>query len=1206
MQYGGSGTSGGGGVLGLSQWRSEVVDATGKDYPSLALDSSGRPHISYINGPYGYLKYAYYDGQAWQVETVDMTIGRSYPQDMALDAQDHPHVCYYDYWNADLKYAYRDDAVWHLSTPDSTGDVGQDCSIALDGLGRPHTSYYDLSNGDLKHAFFDGTAWQTEVVDADGNVGRSTSLQVDAAGQLHLSYSDETNTALKYARFDGTAWHIETLDSIWSAIFTSLAVDTAGRPHIVYLSDGLRYAYFNGTAWEFTVLDSTAGAGYFPSIALDTEDRPHITYLDSSRSNILYLYDDGGAWRIRPVASGDQNSLVIAPSGRPAVAYSGNGLEYAVQIGDLADWSRIAFSRYMGPNNYDVFSARGDGAGPFQMTSHSAIDTRPDINRGATQYIFDSRRDGNYNVYKMNADGSGQTRLTANSFNEYRPQWSPDGTKIIYYGYPDTTENAEIYVMNADGSGQTRLTWDPSWDGHPTWSPDGSQVAFVSNRGVAGTYHIWTMSPDGSNQQQVGTVGWDYLAYPDWSPDGTQFVANTDINGDGWLDLVVISADGMTSTFPVGASPAYYDYATPKWSPDGHDIVFDQVQWTTCGSSWCWIDAYVIGLDPSQHLSYFLTDSGLDWWPAWEGTDLIAPSSQVPALPTWSGGSFTVAWWGGDEGGSGIDSYDVQYRDGEGGAWVDWLLDTGQTAAVFTGEDGHTYYFRCRARDYAGNLEPYPDGPEAWTTVDVSPPTSAASSPPYATGTSFLVTWSGTDSGSGLATYDLQYRDGSGAWTAWFSQTTVTSASFTGQPGHTYYFQSRARDLMGNLEPYPGGNGDTQTHLLTYALQGFVLNTQDEAVAVARVVATPPLSDTAYSLVDGSFTLHGDAAGTYDLSVVRSGFGTLPAMRGVPMPSSQPPIFYLPPSDDRSADGGFEAGDLAAWAVTGTVAPTLTAPGHTGTYAARFGGPVPPPIVTPTAVFTASAVVTAAGGVVTSSLAVLTVPTGTVSGTAVFTLTGVPTVTGLPAGTQDVGAHLAWQAALTDGTPLTATLRPVTVTVSYSDGQWQAAQVAGEETLRLWWYDPVSATWVPLSGTLDVVSNTVTVTATRPGRFALLGAPYTGPWAGTLSQEMVLGPVESATLSLLYQVVGTAPPSTTLAVYVAGPSTTVTYTLPLTASGWVHRWWEVPTDLGPTVTVRLAWTQGGREAAVLAVVDEISLGTAAVGGYAVYLPLLRR
>jgi uncharacterized repeat protein (TIGR01451 family) len=103
--------------------------------------------------------------------------------------------------------------------------------------------------------------------------------------------------------------------------------------------------------------------------------------------------------------------------------------------------------------------------------------------------------------------------------------------------------------------------------------------------------------------------------------------------------------------------------------------------------------------------------------------DCLPPTSRVVPLPSFvETEAFTVTWTGEDVW-SGIGSYDVQVRDGYEGAWADWITDTVTTSAAFTGQHGHTYLFRARARDLQGTEEPFDD--EEWgqalTTVLTQP-----------------------------------------------------------------------------------------------------------------------------------------------------------------------------------------------------------------------------------------------------------------------------------------------------------------------------------------------------------------------------------------------------------------------------------------------------------------------------------------------------
>lgn len=135
----------------------------------------------------------------------------------------------------------------------------------------------------------------------------------------------------------------------------------------------------------------------------------------------------------------------------------------------------------------------------------------------------------------------------------------------------------------------------------------------------------------------------------------------------------------------------------------------DSSGWITYSAS------FVIARDGRHTLDYYAVD-GLG---AVEPVNSVAvnidttrPAASVDMLagvmePT----TFAVSWSGSDNGGSGVASYDVQYRDGLGDVWRDWLTNTTGTVATFTmAQRGHVYYFQVRARDVAGNTQVYRGG----------------------------------------------------------------------------------------------------------------------------------------------------------------------------------------------------------------------------------------------------------------------------------------------------------------------------------------------------------------------------------------------------------------------------------------------------------------------------------------------------------------
>ena len=90
-------------------------------------------------------------------------------------------------------------------------------------------------------------------------------------------------------------------------------------------------------------------------------------------------------------------------------------------------------------------------------------------------------------------------------------------------------------------------------------------------------------------------------------------------------------------------------------------------------------------------------------------------------------------------------------------------------------------------------------------TLDVDAPVSSVAKLPAAqttadTSATFTVSWSGTDQGSGIGSYDVYVSDNGGAFATWQTGVTATSASYTGSLGHTYGFYSIATDAAGNEE----------------------------------------------------------------------------------------------------------------------------------------------------------------------------------------------------------------------------------------------------------------------------------------------------------------------------------------------------------------------------------------------------------------------
>ena len=96
----------------------------------------------------------------WTIQTVDSDGWVGEYTSLALDSSGNPHISYSG--GDDLKYAAFNGSTWTTQTVDSNGEVGWDTSLALDSNGNPSISYWDHTNYDLKYAAFNGSAWTTQ------------------------------------------------------------------------------------------------------------------------------------------------------------------------------------------------------------------------------------------------------------------------------------------------------------------------------------------------------------------------------------------------------------------------------------------------------------------------------------------------------------------------------------------------------------------------------------------------------------------------------------------------------------------------------------------------------------------------------------------------------------------------------------------------------------------------------------------------------------------------------------------------------------------------------------------------------------------------------------------------------------------------------------------------------------------------------------
>ncbi len=136
-------------------------------------------------------------------------------------------------------------------------------------------------------------------------------------------------------------------------------------------------------------------------------------------------------------------------------------------------------------------------------------------------------------------------------------------------------------------------------------------------------------------------------------------------------------------------------------------------------------------------------------------------------------------------------------------------------------QDG-TYFWRSEAiLDLENNSTEIVYSAPTTLILDTAVPTSTLTVYQIPDG-NYPISWSGSDATSGIANYNVFYRQqGEMDWTPWFTETSQTDALFTPpNPAEIYEFNIQATDNAGNQQPLPAlpSSSTDQAILLSHAI----------------------------------------------------------------------------------------------------------------------------------------------------------------------------------------------------------------------------------------------------------------------------------------------------------------------------------------------------------------------------------------------------
>lgn len=180
---------------------------------------------------------------------------------------------------------------------------------------------------------------------------------------------------------------------------------------------------------------------------------------------------------------------------------------------------------------------------------------------------------------------------------------------------------------------------------------------------------------------------------------------------------------------------------------------------------------------------------------------------------------FEIDWTGNDSG-SGVASYDVQYRKSTTTTWTTAIMNTAEPAVEIIGDDRTTYILRVRAQDWAGNFGDWQESPPVFV-----------SRAGYLIPSSVQAVYFGSASGGEVGS--IQVRNLGGKMLNWTAQSDNPLITLGTSSGHLGMDQSAPIGLI-----IPGGlpSGDYSATVSFTSDSGQT----DGPISVNVQVGTPP------------------------------------------------------------------------------------------------------------------------------------------------------------------------------------------------------------------------------------------------------------------------------------------------------------------------------------------------------------------------------
>ena len=276
----------------------------GSGYTSIAI-SSDTVHVAYYDQSAGELKHAYSTASpwnSWNIGTVDSGVAKAFPS-IAVDPSGAPNISYYDSNPAKkVRHAYCKPFPGSWDIEDiSENEIDLDnkgrSAISVDNSGYIYVIFHDDGKIKSKTNAPLGSFVTKEVEDYSPEKFYLDIALGSGTGSGISVYAIFCTPSLQYSKSEdsGTSWGAPvSINSSTNLQHLSLAVDKRGGSDILHISaydassQTLKYFTNSSGQWKEYCIDDSLKVGTYSSIAVDDDGYFHISYYDETNGDLKY------------------------------------------------------------------------------------------------------------------------------------------------------------------------------------------------------------------------------------------------------------------------------------------------------------------------------------------------------------------------------------------------------------------------------------------------------------------------------------------------------------------------------------------------------------------------------------------------------------------------------------------------------------------------------------------------------------------------------------------------------------------------------------------------------------------------------------------------------------------------------------------------------------------------------------------------------